>query len=153
MGIENIRFLRRIPRLYERALRAVLVVLGLDLAHRHFGTVLGEDDVLLLHLAHAALGELVGVEVDLHAHGRAQSVEFYSMVVHARSRKRFPCGIYEGKRERVIEGRSGGESAGFRTWYPTQPTPATTAKRTTSGMRLPIAPMMYMCRLCWGFFF
>ena len=54
-----------IPRLDKGALGAVLIVLGLDLADGNFGAFLCEDDVLLFHLAHAALGEFVGVEVDL----------------------------------------------------------------------------------------
>ena len=54
-----------IPCLDERTLGPVFIVFGLDLADRDLGAILGEDDVLLFHLAHAALGEFVGVEVDL----------------------------------------------------------------------------------------
>jgi hypothetical protein len=56
---------RGIPRLDKRTLRPVRSLLGADLADAHLGTVLCKDDVLLLHLAHAALGELVRVHVDL----------------------------------------------------------------------------------------
>lgn len=54
-----------IPRFDKRLLRLVRIFLGADFLDSHFRAVLGEDDVLLLHLADAALRELIRVEVDL----------------------------------------------------------------------------------------
>jgi len=57
--------MRSIPRVDERFLRLIRILLGADFLDTHFGAILGEDDVLLLHVTDAALGELVRVEVDL----------------------------------------------------------------------------------------
>lgn len=59
--------MRGVPRLDEGFLRLVRILLGADLFYADFRAVLCEDNILLLHLAHAALGELVRVEVDLQA--------------------------------------------------------------------------------------
>lgn len=57
--------MRSIPCLDEGTLRLICIVFGIDFLDSDLGAVFGEDDVLLLHLLDAALGELVGVEEDL----------------------------------------------------------------------------------------
>lgn len=57
--------MRRIPRLDKRLLRLIRILLGADFLDTHARPVLGENDILLLHLLDAALGQLVGVEKDL----------------------------------------------------------------------------------------
>jgi len=57
--------MRSIPCLDEGTLRLIRIVFCIDFLDSDFSAVFGEDDVLLLHLLDAALGELVGVEEDL----------------------------------------------------------------------------------------
>lgn len=46
-------------------LRLVGIILVTDLLDADFHAVLGEGDVLFLHLLHTSVGQLIGVEVDL----------------------------------------------------------------------------------------
>lgn len=57
--------LRSIPRLDKRSLSLIRVLLCTDFFDADLRAILGEHDILLFHLADAALGELVRVEVDL----------------------------------------------------------------------------------------
>lgn len=62
---DDLPFMRSIPCLDEGTLRLIRIVFCIDFLDSDFSAVFGEDDVLLLHLLDAALGELVGVEEDL----------------------------------------------------------------------------------------
>ena len=62
---DDLPFMRSIPCLDEGTLRLIRIVFGIDFLNSDLCAVFGEDNVLLLHLLDAALGELVGVEEDL----------------------------------------------------------------------------------------
>lgn len=66
----HLPFLRRIPRLYKSLLRLVCIILRAYFLHADFCAILCEDDVLLLQLVDAALGEFVRVQENLEAHMR-----------------------------------------------------------------------------------
>lgn len=97
----------RVPRLDKCLLRAIRVVLGAHFLDRDLGPILCEDDVLFFHLADAALGELVGVEVDLGREGRCQYQEG----------RGWRCDAVEGGRERRKEGRRVGMGAERKSTY------------------------------------
>jgi hypothetical protein len=77
--------LRSIPRLDKGSLCLVRVLFCADFLDSDLGAVLGEDDVLLLQLVHAALGEFVGVEEHLSAPKSAS----YSGTVEPRAREAY----------------------------------------------------------------
>ena len=57
----------QIPRLDDKALCRIHVVLVLDLLDAHAQAILGEDDVLLAHALRRRLGHLADTQVDLVA--------------------------------------------------------------------------------------
>jgi hypothetical protein len=58
---EHLPVLCSVPCIYKRPLRLVRIFLRTDFLYANFCAVLGEDDVLLLQLVDAALGEFVCV--------------------------------------------------------------------------------------------
>jgi len=55
----------QVPRFDKDALRLVYVVVVLDLLYAHLQAILGEDNVLLLHLLRGSIGDLHNREVDV----------------------------------------------------------------------------------------
>jgi hypothetical protein len=65
---QYVPFLCGIPRLHKCPLCLVRVSLRADFLHSYSCAILRQNDVFLLHLLLAALGEFVRVEEDLRAH-------------------------------------------------------------------------------------